>query len=215
MLKSRIEKIYSTLGYVYFSKKSNIGILEYIIFLIQYDSLNQSPFLKEKIYIDRYNIRIEYLSDLLRVGHFNYFLPRGANTSTLDKYVIELRKYMNLSDGDIQKKVFDIIDNVELNNRYFVYDKYSNKKLRILARLKIKSLEHAWKGYFRLILFAMLVGLFIAICISFPIAIYNDVYYVNIKLVSIVMIMEIILLIIYLYWTWLWMRPSKYELDNK
>lgn len=108
-----LRKIYSYMGYSYFSNKNNdIVVFEYLLFLVQFEVLQnkKKSFLKEKIYIDGNKIRIKYISDLIRVRPFVFVRGLGENLDSLNEYVSIMQKYLAMGEDQIKKEVLYIIN---------------------------------------------------------------------------------------------------------
>lgn len=205
-----------------FLKKNNNNFqrLEKICFLMQFESLNKlkKPMFMCKIYLEGNNIKIEYLSDIFRVmspDRFGYH--RFGSVKKMDKYIKMIRKYKNLTDEELDKKIYEILNNAELSTHYFIQKKYKNKKMRYYARMISRSNTHLGLNVLK-----TLLGL-----ICFIVLILTPVLYCSLKVLgfevlpleSLVTINNLIvilpILFLWVTWTCLWLQPTKYELFHK
>jgi len=201
--------------------------MERILFLMQYDSLlndKKKPMLPYKIYIYEDEIRVRYISDLLRVTRaMRYFAGAGSRFLSWrdinDKYkYLELsKKYKKLAPNQIALRVERIIANETLNSKYFVFEKYEDKMMRKLARLSVYELEHPILFIFWALLMVCTLTPFLAILlISIYAIVDNTVVDKVLEARNIpIIIYMIIITIPWLIWTMKLTKLTEYELEKQ
>ncbi len=213
-----LRKIYSYMGASYFSNKNNkIEIFEYLLFLVQYEVLQNKnkSFLREKIYIDGNNVRIKYISDLIRVRPFGFVRALGEDIDSLNEYVIIMKKYMAMGNSQIEKEVIHILSEKKLDERYFVFRKYKSSFMRCNAR--VFAHDVGYKSFIRTYILNLLtIAMLFALLYSYLYisSVDKNVLQENIHIFMFFVIAEVILIIISIIWTYLWSKPTKYEIEN-
>jgi|GEM_PF-1176692 len=201
--------------------------IERILFLMQYDSLlndKKKTMLPYKIYIYEDEIRVRYISDLLRVTRAMR-LSTGAGSSFPSwrgindqyKYLELSKKYKKLAPNQIALRVERIIANEALNSKYFVFEKYEDKMMRKLARLSVYELEHPILFVFWALLMVCTLTPFLAILlISIYAIVDNTVVDKVLEARNIpIIIYMIIITIPWLIWTMKLTKPTEYELQKQ
>lgn len=207
--------------------KENIEVLEKVLLLAQYESLlkDGKPFLKYKIHIYEDNIRIKYISDLLRVSPINSFGSYYVSFYSFVIYKKRVKKYMRLNDNKRDEKVAEITSKLDLDKKYFVFEKYRNKHMRRVARLRMreegnKLTQKADSGKGRGLNIRQALGLCICLPLLFMSILFTIecfVYEETARLTDLTtsLILSSVFLIPYVIWTLMWMRPTKYEIENE
>jgi len=200
--------------------------IERILFLMQYDSIlndKKKPMLPYKIYIYEDEIRVRYISDLLRVTRakrlFNGVTSFPSWRSIKDefKYLELSKKYKKLAPNQIALRVERIITNETLNSKYFVFEKYEDKMMRKLARLSVYELEHPILLVFWAVLMVFAVVPYLAIILISIYAIVDNTIMDKVleaRNIPIIIYM-IIITIPWLIWTRKLTKPTEYELQKQ
>ena len=201
--------------------------MERILFLMQYDSIlndKKKPMLPYKIYIYEDEIRVRYISDLLRVtremGEFfvgGRSAPSWRGINAEYKYLELSKKYKKLAPNQIALRVERIIANETLNSKYFVFEKYEDKNMRKLARLNVFNLERPILFFFWLILTVYALVPYLTIfLISIYAVVDNTVVDKVLEARNIpIIIYMIIITIPWLIWTMKLTKPTEYELQKQ
>jgi len=201
--------------------------MERILFLMQYDSIlndKKKPMLPYKIYIYEDEIRVRYISDLLRVtremGKFfvgGRSAPSWRGINAEYKYLELSKKYKKLAPNQIALRVERIIANETLSSKYFVFEKYEDKNMRKLARLNVFHLERPILFFFWLILtIYALVPYLTIFLISIYAIVDNTVVDKVLKARNIPIIAFMIIITIpWLIWTRKLTKPTEYELQKQ
>lgn len=212
----------------YINKNKRIDVLEAILLLMQIESIKNfgCPFYKYKTYIYDGNIRIPYLSDLLRISPI-VTIPYGRHfygPRRMDKYVNMFKKYRNISEEEVFNRVEASIKELECSN-YIVLKEYRNSWMRRRARLTINEGKKGVFPYIMRIIIGMLTFVYLFGFIMLNLAIHFHTEFsaylnhdINIEILKstniLVFIITVILSIIWLLWTWQWIKPTRYELDG-
>jgi len=201
--------------------------MERILFLMQYDSIlndKKKPMLPYKIYIYEDEIRVRYISDLLRVtremGKFfvgGRSAPSWRGINAEYKYLELSKKYKKLAPNQIALRVERIIANETLSSKYFVFEKYEDKNMRKLARLNVFHLERPILFFFWLILtIYALVPYLTIFLISIYAIVDNTVVDKVLEARNIpIIVFMIIITIPWLIWTRKLTKPTEYELQKQ
>ena len=229
MNKKYMNKVYYYICYKYLHGKPERKIenLEKILFLMQHQSLRESNkfFLRYKIYIYNDEIRIRYISDLLRVSPIIDFGGDGmAYRKSMKYYQKKLVYFSKLSDDKLDERVKKIIEKGDLEEKYFVFEKYRDNRMRRIARLKMTEQKYHFTGSIeygilagislrKAISMCLIMTFLIPALLCLPLLITSGsiLYF---KYFMIFFIIASIFIIIYSMWNYLWMRPTKYEIEN-
>lgn len=180
-------------------KKRSVEIIEYLVFLVQIESLNYyKPFIPYKIYIFNNQIRIPYLSDLLRINKPIYIMYNGYNLDKFDRYLKLFNEYNKMTDDEIKQTAIEVINKGELNKKYFIYCEYNSKKYSYLARITYNRHSNLVLAF--ICSLAMVFSLSAIICII--ITILNMIGFIHLKelvynKIYFVMIIGIVCILIY------------------
>lgn len=212
----RLNVIYS---FVYDLRKyKTIEEVENILFLLQYDHLNEKkyPLFHVKTHIGKNGIRVEYISDLLRISKRQSVDYKGYGLHLYRSIEKLYKKYKRISNEDIDKMVHNIISTQKLNKKYFVYNEYNNK-YRKKARLTIRLNEYLFLPIVRNLLGLMsILSVFIMIAsmyftyVNKIVELSKEKYYFIVE----IMLIGLISFIVWMYLTKKWMRPTEYELKH-
>lgn len=198
---------------------------EKILFLMQYESLHtgeKKPFIPYKIYIDGINIRVRYIHDILCVRKVMTNFARGGGKAfpswrgmkDILKYDKIFNKYAKESVEGIAERVQFILDNKDLDSKYFVFCKYEDKNSRRLARLWSRQEESFSKWISWFILTVIALPLLFCVFVIF----YASVRYTVENLMIKILVYLSLLIVIdtpWFIWTWNWMnQPTQFELEN-
>lgn len=201
--------------------------LENILFLLQYDSLqdkkNKKPFIPYKIYIDGDVIRIRFISDLFQViktmgnywiGARGSFPPIPWHGPTDEyKYMNLLEKYKSLPIEQIKLRVNEIMKSENLDSKYFIYGKYDDKFMRKIARFLAYGENNFYKE--KLFWFVLMI---IVVCFGVLLTLphYEDIIVYDMNTLYTGFIMGAgIGIVIWFIWIWkIVMTPTQFEMDN-
>ena len=193
---------------------------------MQEESLEQwgKLFIYHKIYIYENSIRIEHLSDLLRVSEvlserlasnrYNLFLEIDpmAQMNKMKKYKKMFDKYVKYSDEEINGLVNRSIIDRKLDPLYYTFRGYNRKFIRIRARMTANQDGHFIK-YF-LWLFYGLINLAIIVPLIVSLLIPNSITKMSINQYISYSILALLCFIPWMLWTRKWMRPTPFEIKN-
>lgn len=216
-----MHKIYNYICSYYLIKNPNsIFKLECILFLMQIESIEKygKLFYKYKTYVYQKQIRIPYLSDLLRVSPIILLSNDHIyGTKKIDKYLKMFKKYSKLSENEIYEKIDSIISK-NIYKKYWSCSVYENGNLRRIARLRVNHesrgiLKSLLRKIFGFLSFAYLFGL---LCCKYYEYIFSEEIKVDFQdITQMFIILTLIFGIIWWIWTWKWMQPTEYEILNK
>lgn len=220
MYKStRIEMIYNDIciDMIKDSVHSSPEAMEKIVFLLQYTSLKKDNkrLFRYKIYINNNKVRIEYLSDLLRTVPFTKITISYRDIGLWDNKAIrkcqkEVKKYIAMSTQEVDQLVEQILLNESLPSKYFVYQKYVNKRRRLIARHVSRYNDHFFRGWFFMVvsIFAFVALLSILFMVLLLIC-GVDKEYLNMGSSWIILFIPV-----WLFWAKYRLKPTNYEIEN-
>lgn len=196
----------------------DVQTIEYLIFLTQLESIKElkKPMLNNIIYIQNKTIRIEYISDLLRVGSKTYIAYRGNDITQMFPYVDILHKYDKYTNDEIEDLIKKIVIDKNLDETLFLNENYKNK-YRKIARFVMNQHNHLISKMILYILIGLpCIVLFIMTLIgTYFVSRYPEKVQIGMEHISLFMIIDLLLLITFVCWIFIWMRPTKYEIANE
>lgn len=226
MLKSsHAELVYKEICYGELKNKFNNkpAEIERILFLMQYNAFKNGRMrvYKYKTYIDGTDIRIKYMSDLLRVMPLTDIIIGDRydynEKKDIEKNREEVKNYTDLSDERLKEIVKWVIENEELDPKYFVYGKYKSKLMRASARLHYYAKRHPLAAAFHSALAAYLAAILIGLVIGLPIiqvSISKEYLYQMPYAIKGLIVMGGVPGIPWLLWSMKITKPTWYEKDK-
>lgn len=210
--------VYTFICRKYLEKKSDrtIKSMEYILVLMQYESLKKwgSPLLRDPIYFDGENIRVVFISDLLRVMPPTVLGTDGFHSGReMDRYIKLLNKYKTNSESELRNMALEFLNSGLIEDKYITIGEYNNIIMRMIARLKANKKKYAWRAIFRVIIGLFAFAFFLGVVpLLIRLIIQN-----NSKNMSDFLALLIIFTIFglpWLIWTWRWVQPTQFEIEN-
>lgn len=212
----RLNVIYSN---VYCLRKyRSVEDIENILFLLQYDHLKEKkyPLYCVKTHIGKNGVRVEYISDLLRVGKQKSIHYEGYGWRLYRTIENLYKKYKRVSNEDIEVLVHTIISTQKLNEKYFVCNEY-NDKYRKRARLTIRTQEYLFLPFVKRILGAMSIISVIILLVTVYFVYFNKTVELTTEKYCSVMEISMIGFVSFISWIYMtkkWMCPTKYEVEH-
>ena len=201
--------------------KRPLKIMEYLVFLVQCDSLSKfkSPLIPYPIYIFRGEVKIPYISDLCRVSNIFFISGSGYNEIfNPDKNKIKLfNKYKKFTNEEIETLALKKIQEIDKNSKCFYFSEYENKWLRLKARHVSNEMNHIFGLYVKRMLATLVVSLSLMYMCIFLGMVFNLSVIEKLDLSRIfgTFIIFIVMLLFYFAWTWKWTRPTEIEKNYK
>ncbi|MGL5041765.1 MAG: hypothetical protein ACRC6X_01515 [Culicoidibacterales bacterium] len=204
------------LEYLKEKEKRSIRSIEYILVIMHHESLKKGGkrLLRYPIYIDGEEVRIFYISDLLRVMPPTMFGPDGIhNGREMDRYSKMLNKYKKMPEEEVKEQALNIVNMGYLPQKDVVFRKYNNKYMRILARQRANKRKYPYKALLKFLLglfnygpTTLLIGLLIQLLV------FKD--RTNIPDLAYISVVNLIFLPPWIIWTVRWSKPTSFEREN-